>query len=82
MITGKLYDVLKWIAIAGLPWLGTTFLAVEAVLTANGFAGIPYAGLVGDLIVVAATALGTLLAVSSATYYKKMQDGEGEGTDE
>jgi len=64
VITGKPYDVLKFIALVLLPALGTAYFALA------GIWGLPSAQEVVGTIVVVDTFLGTVLQISSNTYNK------------
>lgn len=67
-MTNKTYDILKYIAQIVLPALGTLYFALSQIW------GLPY----GEEIVGTITAfdafLGALLGISSAQYYKEMED--------
>ena len=67
-MTNKTYDILKYIAQIVLPALGTLYFALSQIW------GLPY----GEQIVGTITAfdafLGALLGISSAQYYKEMED--------
>lgn len=78
-LPSKLYDVLKWIVIVGLPAFGTAYASLAEIL------GFPYPDEVTGVIMVVCTLIGTLLGVSSATYYKDLGKGiytDGEGRNE
>ena len=63
--SNKIYDVLKYIALIGLPALGTLYFAL------SGIWGLPYGEEVVGTITAADTFLGVLLGISSATYKKE-----------
>ena len=67
-MTNKTYDILKYIAQIVLPALGTLYFALSQIW------GLPY----GEEIVGTITAFdafrGALLGISSAQYYKEMED--------
>ncbi len=67
-MSNQTYDILKWIAQIFLPALGTLYFALAQIW------GLPY----GEQIVGTLTALdaflGALLGLSSAQYYKEMED--------
>lgn len=71
MITGKLYDVLKFLAQVILPALGAAYFALA------GIWGLPSAEQVVGTIVVIDTFLGALLQLSSAAYAKSGQRFDG-----
>jgi Putative phage holin Dp-1 len=64
LITGKLYDVLKFLALVLFPALGTAYFALA------GIWGLPSAQEVVGTIVVVDTLLGTVLQISSTQYNK------------
>lgn len=67
-LSNNTYDILKYIAQIVLPALGTLYFALSQIW------GLPY----GEQIVGTITAfdafLGALLGISSAQYYKEMED--------
>lgn len=67
-LSNNTYDILKYIAQIVLPALGTLYFALSQIW------GLPY----GEQIVGTITAfdafLGALLGISSANYYKEMED--------
>lgn len=71
MITGKPYDVLKFLALVVLPALGTAYFALA------GIWGLPAAEEVVGTIVVVDTFLGTLLQISSNVYNKSDEKFDG-----
>ena|SRR5690349_12829653 len=62
IITGKLYDVLKFLALVLFPALGTAYFALA------GIWGLPSAQEVVGTIVVVDTFLGTVLQISATKY--------------
>jgi hypothetical protein len=69
MITGKLYDRLKFLAQIGLPALATLYFSLA------GLWGLPAAEQVVGTIVAFDAFLGVLLGVSQANYNKTIEDG-------
>lgn len=65
MISNKTYDILKWIALVGLPAL-STFYAVIAELW-----NLPYGTQICGTISAIGTLIGSLLQVSSTMYHAK-----------
>lgn len=61
----KVYDVLKWIAMMGLPAFGTLYFALA------GIWNLPYAEQIVGTVTAVDTFLGVLLGISSAQYKKK-----------
>lgn len=71
MITGPLYDKLKWLAQIGLPAMGTLYFALAQIW------GLPSAEEVVGTVVAIDTFLGVLLGISQNQYLDKKV---GEGT--
>lgn len=69
MITGKLYDRLKYIAQIALPALGTLYFALA------GLWHLPSANEVVGTIVSVDTFLGVLLGISQSNYNKQVTNG-------
>ena len=69
MLSNKVYDVLKWIALYLLPALGTFYFALAGIWS------FPYGEEVVGTITAVDTFLGVLLGISTAQYNK----GAGEG---
>lgn len=69
MITGKLYDYLKWIAQVVLPALATLYFTI------GGIWGLPSVNEVVHTIVAVDLFLGVLLGISQANYNKKVANG-------
>ena len=72
MITGKLYDVLKYCALVVFPALGTAYFTLAQIW------GLPAAQEVVGTIVVVDTFLGVVLQISSTQYNKS--DAKFDGT--
>jgi hypothetical protein len=70
MITGKLYDYLKWLAQVVLPGLGAAYFALA------GLWGLPAAEEVAGTILVIDTFLGVLLGISQVNYGKQIASGD------
>jgi len=68
MLSNKVYDVLKWIALYLLPALGTLYFALAGIWS------FPYGEEVVGTITAVDTFLGVLLGISTAQYNK----GTGE----
>jgi hypothetical protein len=68
MLSNKVYDVLKWITLVGLPALGTAYVALAAVW------GWPYPEEVSKTVLAVCTLLGALLGISTAEYNKGKDD--------
>lgn len=65
-MSGKLYDVLKYICQIALPAIGTLYFALA------GIWGFPYGEQVVGTITAVDTCLGVLLKLSSDQYYKEL----------
>lgn len=69
-MNNKVYDVLKWIALVGLP-------AVTALwLTLANIWGFPYAEAIGATLAAVTTFLGAVLGISSIQYQKRLGGNE------
>lgn len=64
MLSNKVYDVLKWIALILLPALGTLYFAL------SGIWGLPYGEQIVGTITAIDTFLGAILGISSINYNK------------
>ena len=67
-MSNKVYDILKWIALVGLPALGTLYF------TLAGIWGFPYAEQIVGTITAIDTFLGVVLGISSQRYNKKQKE--------
>ena len=65
MLNNKVYDVLKYVAIIGLPAIATLYSAIAPIW------GLPYGSEVPATITAVQTCLGALLMLSTAQYNKK-----------
>ena len=68
MLTNKIYDVLKWIALVVLPSLATFYTALAPIW------GLPYESEIPMTITAVDALLGALLGVSSVKY-REQKDG-------
>lgn len=64
LLTNKIYDILKWIALYFLPATGALYFAVSKIW------GLPYGEEVLGTIAAIITFLAAILGVSSAAYKK------------
>jgi Putative phage holin Dp-1 len=69
LITGKLYNVLKFIALIGFPALATLYFTLAAIW------GLPAAEQVVGTIVALDTFLGVILQISSTSYNSSTSQG-------
>ena len=69
-MNNKVYDVLKWIALVGLPALTALWLTLANIW------GFPYAEAVGATMAAVTTFLGAVLGISSIQYQKKIGGDE------
>lgn len=67
-LTNQTYDVLKYIAQIVLPALGTLYFALSQIW------GLPYGEQIVGTITAIDAFMGALLGISSANYYKEMED--------
>ena len=70
MMSNKVYDTLKWIAMILLPALGTLYFGLCEIW------GFPYGKEVVGTIIVIDTFLGALLGISTAQYRKREEKDE------
>ena len=66
MMSNKMYNILKWVAMILLPALGTLYFALA------GIWGFPYAEQVVGTITAVDTFLGVILGISTMQYNKKV----------
>ena len=69
-VSNKVYDVLKWVAMVGLPALTALWLTLANIW------GFPYAEAIGATMAAVTTFLGALLGISSIQYQKRLGDEE------
>ena len=65
-MNNKVYDILKWIAMIGLPALATLYLGLSNVW------GLPYGEEISTTITLVNTFLGAVLMISNTQYKKKV----------
>lgn len=68
MLSNKVYDVLKWIAIICLPAISALYFGLSQIW------GLPFGEEVVGTIALISTFLGALLGISSANYNKELND--------
>ena len=71
MMSNKVYDILKYIALIVLPALGTLYFALA------GIWDLPYGEQILGTITAIDTFLGALLKISTNIYVKKKENGNG-----
>lgn len=69
-MNNKVYDILKWIALVGLPALTALWLTLANIW------GFPYAEAIGATMAAVTTFLGAVLGISSIQYQKKIGGDE------
>lgn len=69
-MNNKVYDILKWIALVGLPALTALWLTLANIW------GFPYAEAIGATMAAVTTFLGAVLGISSIQYQKKIGGGD------
>lgn len=65
MMSNKVYDILKWIALVVLPALATFYFTLSLIW------GLPYGKEIEGTIIAIDTFLGVILGISNAQYKKK-----------
>lgn len=66
-IPDKLYDILKWVAMVGLPAVTALYLTLANIW------GWPYAEAIGATLAAVTTFLGAVLGISSIQYAKALK---------
>lgn len=65
MMSNKVYDILKWIALVVLPALATFYFTLSLIW------GLPYGKEIEGTIIAIDTFLGVILGISNVQYKKK-----------
>ena len=68
MMSNKMYDVMKWVAMYLLPGIGTLYFALA------GIWDFPYGEQVVGTITAVDTFLGVILGISTAQYNKQLNE--------
>lgn len=71
IIPNKLYDILKWVCMVGLPAIATLWFALGKIW------GFPYLAEIEATIVAIDTFLGAILGISTFSYNKSLNDNIG-----
>ena len=66
-MSNKVYDVLKWVAMVGLPAVTALYLTLANIW------GWPYAEAIGATLAAVTTFLGAVLGISSIQYAKALK---------
>lgn len=69
-MNNKVYDILKWVALVGLPALTALWLTLANIW------GFPYAEAIGATMAAVTTFLGAILGISSIQYAKTLKEGD------
>ena len=69
-MNNKVYDILKWVALVGLPALTALWLTLANIW------GFPYAEAIGATMAAVTTFLGAILGMSSIQYQKSLDKGD------
>ena len=69
-MNNKVYDILKWVALVGLPALTALWLTLADIW------GFPYAEAIGATMAAVTTFLGAILGISSIQYQKSLDKGD------
>lgn len=73
MLSNKVFDILKWLTLVGIPALTTAYVGLSAIW------GWPYADQVAKTSAVICVLLGSLLGISTIQYNREKQPpNEGE----
>ena len=73
LLSNRLYDVLKWVTMIGLPAIGTALLAISEIWN------VEYGPEVAETINVIILMFGTMVGVSTAQYNRKKAMEKPEG---
>lgn len=73
IFTGKIYDVLKWIAQVVLPAVGTLYFTIDQLADWH------HGTLVSGIVLAVDTFLGVILGISSSQYNKQQADSQPTG---
>ena len=79
MLSNKVYDTLKSLDLVWLPALTTFYVTIDSIF------GWGYGDVVAKVSAALCTLIGSLLGLSSSTYYRNLGDGiylDGEEYDE
>lgn len=68
MLSNKVYDVMKWIAMYLIPAIGTLYFAL------SGIWGFPYGEEIVGTLTAVDTFLGVILGISTAKYNKQSEE--------
>lgn len=68
----RVYNFVKWLSIAGLPWLAMAYGGLSALFVKDGLPALPYADQICDIIVYIGGALAALLMIASKDYYQRL----------
>lgn len=71
-INSKLFDIMKWVVMVCIPACTTAFVGLDSVFKWG------YGEIVAKVSAIVCTLLGTLLGLSSITYYKEQTLPEGD----
>lgn len=74
-MNSKLFDIMKWVVMVCIPAITTAFVGLDSVFNWG------YGEIVAKISAILCTLLGTLLGLSSITYYKE-QFPPDEGDEE
>lgn len=79
MLSNKMYDILKSLDLVWLPALTTFYVTIDSIF------GWGFGDIVAKVSAALCTLIGSLLGLSSSTYYRNLGDGiylDGEDKDE
>lgn len=75
-MSNKLYDILKWVCMVGLPAVACLWYTLGKVW------GFPYIAEIGATIVAVDTFLGAILGISNIQYRTKQEEENGTDNDQ
>lgn len=75
-MSNKLYDILKWVCMVGLPAVACLWYTLGKVW------GFPYIAEIGATIVAIDTFLGAILGISNIQYRTKQEEKNGTDNDQ
>jgi hypothetical protein len=73
IFSGKVYDVLKWIAQVVLPALGTLYFTIDELMHWD------HGALISGIVLAVDAFLGVILGLSSNQYNKQVRDNAPDG---
>lgn len=75
-LPSKIFDILKWYVLVAIPACTVAFVGFDSIFNWG------YGEIVSKSSSIVCTLLGTLLGLSSITYYKELPEGDEEANEE